>query len=322
MVDFLSVSGINKRQQEASVLKDVSFTQQQFQKIAIAGETGSGKSTLLKIIAGLEQADSGTVFFQGKRVKGLYEQMMPGHPGIAYLSQYFELRNNYRMEELLAYANKLSDETSEKLYDVCRIRHLLKRKNSQLSGGEKQRVALAVLLTTAPSLLLLDEPYSNLDMIHKQVLKQVIRDIGDQLGTTCALVSHDPMDLLSWAEEILVMKAGQIIQKGTPEEVYKQPVNEYVAGLFGKYHLISQELAGKFSALLHHETDHQVKIIRPEQFTVVADDQKGLQGKVSKVAFLGGHYEIEVQLFDDTITLRTDRNNIREGETVYVALSS
>ncbi|HEY0610611.1 MAG TPA: ATP-binding cassette domain-containing protein, partial [Chitinophaga sp.] len=163
-MSLLNVSAISKQQDGAFILKDISFEQRRFQHIAIAGETGSGKSTLLKVIGGLAQPDSGQVTFEGGRVKGPNEVLIPGHPGVAYLSQYFELRHNYWVEEILSYANKLTDEEAQNIYEICQIDHLFRRRTDQLSGGEKQRIALARLLTTSPRLLLLDEPFSNLDM--------------------------------------------------------------------------------------------------------------------------------------------------------------
>src|SRR5687767_2904429 len=170
-MSLLQLNGIGKRIGSRYVLKNISFIQHPSEKIAIAGETGSGKTTLLKIIAGFIQADEGEVMFEGEKIKGPQERLIPGHPHIAYLSQHFELRNNYRVEEVLEYANTLPPEESKRLYEICHISHLLQRKTDQVSGGEKQRIALAKLLTTSPRLLLLDEPFSNLDMRHRNVLK-------------------------------------------------------------------------------------------------------------------------------------------------------
>lgn len=298
-MDLLQVSGVSKQQQGTLVLKETSFSQQQFQKLAIAGETGSGKSTLMKIIGGLVQADGGQVLFENVRVKGPEEVLLPGHPGIAYLSQHFELRNHYRVEELLAYSNKLSEEDAENIYKVCRISHLMKRKNDQLSGGEKQRIALAKLLVTSPSLLLLDEPFSNLDMIHKGILKSVIYDLGEQLDITCMLISHDAQDILSWADEVLVMKDGSIIQQGTPQEIYSNPQTEYTAALFGKYNLID----GKFS--------------RPED--LIPDAKGKFKGKIEKVLYYGSHYELEVQLKDTLVLVRSADNNFKKGDKIQLS---
>src|SRR5205807_866641 len=142
-MSFLHVSGVCRQEQGTYLLKDISFIQQEYQKLAIAGATGSGKTTLLKVIAGLTQPQDGEVLFKGTRIKGPEEKLMPGHPDIAYLSQHFELRNHYRVEEILQMANQLEDETADSIYKVCRIDHLLKRWTHQLSGGERQRIALA-----------------------------------------------------------------------------------------------------------------------------------------------------------------------------------
>lgn len=321
-MDLLQVSGISKQQQEGFLLSNISFTQQPLQKIAIAGATGSGKSTLMKIIGGLVQPDAGSVLFKGERVKGPDEKLIPGHPGIAYLSQHFELRNHQRMEELLAYANDLTDAASAGLYKVCRIDHLLKRKTSQLSGGEKQRVALAVLLTRLPSLLLLDEPFSNLDMIHKGILKSVIEDVRERLGTTCMLISHDPQDLLTWADELLVLKDGALIQQGSPETIYRRPVDTYTAGLLGKYNLLSPAEAAAFKNIEGIAPGNKNILARPEDLKLVNDPADALAGTLTAVNFSGSAYEAEVSLPGNKLIVRTTRRSLSIGDTVYVSLSS
>lgn len=309
-MNLLNVLGVSKREGKNWVLKEISFSQQPFRKIAIAGESGSGKTTLLKIIAGLTRPDMGQVFFEEERVKGPDERLIPGQPGIAYLSQHFELRNSYRVEEILEYANLLSEEEGEAIYKVCRIDHLLKRRTDQLSGGERQRIALARLLITSPRLLLLDEPFSNLDLITKNVLKSVISDIGEKLALTCLLVSHDPLDTLSWADEVFVMKGGKILQKGEPAQVYRHPVNEYAAGLFGNYNLLTVNGKRLF--------------IRPEDIAIVAGDgnDQALRGVVDKVNFLGNAYELEVLLPEDRIIVRTGQRDLIKGEVVTISLPS
>jgi len=272
--------------------------------MAVAGETGSGKTTLLKTIAGLAQAEEGAILFQGRRVLGPLEKLIPGHPGIAYLSQQFELPQHLRIEQVLEYANELPEEEAQELFRVCQIDHLMRRKTHQLSGGERQRIALAKLLIASPRLLLLDEPFSNLDMIHKEVLKSVIRDLGQRLDITCMLVSHDPLDTLSWADEILVLRDGKVVQQGPPAQVYQEPVDEYVAGLFGKYNLVDG------------------RVVRPERIGILSVERPGaLKGRIETVNFWGSFFEATV-LTDSGLRLvaRVWGTSLAAGDLVYVTV--
>jgi len=285
----------------------VNFSLPKGRKLVVAGETGSGKTTLLKTIAGLAQSDKGKVLFEGQRVLGPAEKLIPGHPGIAYLSQQFELPQHLRIEQVLEYANELPEADAIALFRVCRIDHLMKRKTHQLSGGERQRIALAKLLIGAPRLLLLDEPFSNLDMIHKELLKSVIREIGEKLNITCMLVSHDPLDALSWADEILVIREGRSVQQGTPQQIYRQPSSEYVAGLFGKYNLLE---AGNGKRLF----------VRPEQFKIGKKAfPAAMKGKVLRVSFWGGFYEAEVLSESGArLITQTVDNGLAAGDAVFL----
>ncbi|MEO6637976.1 MAG: ABC transporter ATP-binding protein, partial [Ginsengibacter sp.] len=245
-MSLLEVKNISKQYPERTVIDDISFQQEALQKIAITGESGAGKSTLLKIISGHTQPDSGSVIFNEERVRGPEEQLYPGHKEIAYLSQHYELLNNYYVKDLIWHQIKIEEEEAAQLFEICRISHLLERKTNQISGGEKQRIALCMLLVKSPKMLILDEPFSNLDPIHTDTLKLVLEEITNKLQITCLLTSHDPHDTLSWADEIIVMKEGKIVQQGTPATIYHQPVDEYVAGMFGKYNLLKPEQAAMF----------------------------------------------------------------------------
>ncbi|MFZ1312811.1 MAG: ATP-binding cassette domain-containing protein [Chitinophagaceae bacterium] len=177
-MSMLKVSGISKAGKENILVSNISFTQQPLQNIAIVGETGSGKTTLLKMIAGLVQPTSGEIIFDNKKVTGPYDQLIPGHPGIAYLSQYFELRNNYWVHEVLEMANKLSDREANTIFSVCQVNHLLGRRTDELSGGEKQRIALARVLISSPKLLLLDEPFPTWMRCTKALSKRLYMTLG------------------------------------------------------------------------------------------------------------------------------------------------
>ena len=308
---LLAVKGISKKQNDQWIVKEISFTQEPLEKIAIAGATGSGKTSLLKMIAGLLQPDEGELRLDERKVIGPNDQLIPGHKKIAYLSQHFELRNNYRVHELLEMNNKIDEAIAEKIYAVCQISHLLQRKTDALSGGERQRIVLAGLLTTSPELLLLDEPFSNLDMMHKNVIKSVIADIGTQLSITCIMVSHDAADILSWADRILVMKDGEIIQDGTPKAVYHQPVNEYAAGLFGAYNLMN-DLSGNGKQV----------ILRPEQFMITSENNGLVTGEVKKKTFLGNHYMLDVTTSTGLIQVRINDEAVKVGDRIHLKTRS
>ena len=298
---FLQVNNLSSTPQQGSFkLKNISFTQQLSQKIAIAGETGSGKTTLMKIIAGLTQAASGEMIFKDEQLRGPDWQLIPGHAGIAYLSQHFELRHNYRMEELLSYTNEMHAIDAEQLYKICRIDHLMKRKSDELSGGEKQRIALARLLVSKPAMLLLDEPYSNLDLIHKKILKETIDDISAQLNITCMMASHDPSDILPWADEILLLQNGELVQKGSPEDIYRKPVNEYVAGLFGQYNYIPAKNV----------------FLRPED-VLISKAPTDMEGKVVSCSFYGKYYSLIVDIKEVRWIVSSDKP-FAAGETIYL----
>jgi ABC-type Fe3+/spermidine/putrescine transport system ATPase subunit len=318
---LLSVNGISKQESGNFTIRDIHFEQQTFQKIAIAGETGSGKTTLLRIIAGLLQPHTGTVFFEKEKVLGPLEKLIPGHSGIAYLSQHFELRNNYRVEEELESKNLLTDEEARRIYTVCRIEHLLKRKTDQLSGGERQRIVLARLLTTSPRLLLLDEPFSNLDAVHKRIIKSVLYDIGEQLEITCILVSHDGADVLSWADEILVMKEGQIIQRGAPQHIYNQPVNEYCAGLFGEYNLIAIDSDSAFATIQGIQLNGKQLLIRPESFHITKEEKSVFTGIVKDILYRGSYYIMDVLVGKKLFRIQTNNSNLVIGDTIHLFLS-
>jgi len=302
-MSWLDVRDISCLGTDGDVLNGVTFSMKQYQKVAVAGETGSGKSTLLKTIAGLVQPESGEVVMGGQRVEGPNEKLVPGHPDIAYLSQHFELPKFLRVEQVLSYADALSTARSAEIYELCDINHLMSRKTDQLSGGEKQRIALARLLTGKPSLLLLDEPYSHLDPEHKTTLKHVIERIGKKLRITCMIVSHEPTDTLPWADRIIVLREGRVVQQGTPEEVYSQPVDVYTGALFGKYNLI--EVAG------------QQQFVRPEQVRVSKRAGR-LQGEVQAVRFFGSYYEIEVNTTQGVITAWQRNVRVARGEEVFI----
>ncbi|MFT4156212.1 ABC transporter ATP-binding protein [Parafilimonas sp.] len=313
---LLEVKHISKRVDGNIIIDDISFEQQALQKIAIAGESGAGKTTLLKMITGHIQPTGGSILFDGERVAGPEEKLMPGHKRMGYLSQHYELLNHYRVEELIWFENHLDEAEAKQLFKICRVDHLLHRKTNYLSGGEKQRIALCMLLVKQPGLLVLDEPFSNLDPVHTSTLKDVLDDITGRLKITCMLTSHDPHDTLSWADMILVIKQGKLLQQGSPQELYHRPVNEYVAGMFGKYNLLKPATAALFGI----DTRGNTVMTRPENFRIYKTGS-GVKGIINKVSFWGSFYEMEVWIDDTKLTVRSDSGEWRNGDKVFVGIS-
>jgi len=317
---LLEVCGVSKNHAGGSYVSTISFEIPKGQKLAIAGETGSGKTTLLKMMAGLMEPTTGSVHFNGTRILMPSEQLIPGHPKIAFLSQHFELRNNYRVEELLDMARKIPAERANHIYQICRIEHLLSRKTNQISGGEKQRIVLAQLLTTEPSLLLLDEPFSNLDKIHKQIMQDVILDIATHFDTTCVLVSHDAADLLPWANRMLLIKEGAVIRDDAPATIFYAPQNEYEAKLLGACNCINVGVFPAVKTLIPEANDSQQLFIRPSQMILERYAGKGLQGIVTNVFFMGSHYMVQLNMGGLVLEVSAFEPGILVGESYSVRL--
>jgi iron(III) transport system ATP-binding protein len=314
-MSLLEVQDVSRRENNNTVLQPISFRLETSSRLAILGATGSGKSTLLKLIAGLLQPTSGTIYFEDKKVLGPEEQLLPGHSSIAYLSQDFELRNNYYVHELLDMASKIEPTEAATIFNICRIDHLLKRRSNQLSGGERQRISLAATLIKKPKLLLLDEPFSNADQIHKAMLKNILQKVNEQLSTAIIMVSHDPLDILPWAEHLLVLKEGKLVQTGTPHAVYHNPKDEYVAGLTGYYNMFSPTELRMLG--IKPISNTSAMIIRPEQLKL---DKKGegIRAVVSKQMFMGSYHIMAVALQDREVQVMSLNNNFCVGEQVFI----
>lgn len=314
----LKIADLRKIIATRVVLSKLSFSISKGQRVGLCGETGSGKSTLLKIIAGLADVDGGQVLLENEKMRGPNETLVPGHPAIAYLSQLFDLPKFLRVDQVLEYANQVSDRQALHIFKLCRIQHLLQRKTDELSGGERQRIALARQLVTMPKILLLDEPFSNLDVISKSLLKDVLNDLITQLNLTCVLVSHDPMDVLSWADHILILRGGKLIQQGSPQIIYNEPISEYVAGLFGKFTWLSPVLAKKVTGKKYKGP----LMLRPEMIKLkpLKRGSAGLKGTVKSTIYYGAFYEVCVISSSDFIYVHEKENRFQPQQEVMITL--
>lgn len=316
---LLSAQKVFKFIQAVPVLNGIDLEVNAGTRLGIAGETGSGKTSLLQILGGRGQADKGSVWMNGKKVPGTQEKLVPGHPGIAYLSQDFELAPHYYIHEILSYASEMPDTERFKLYEWCRIAHLLSRRTSQLSGGERQRVALARELSAKPQLLLMDEPFSNLDAFHRQIMKEVLADLSVEMSITQIMVSHEAQDLLPWADELHVLRNGKMIQQGKPQQLYHQPQNTYVAGLLGEYNLVDPQMPPFAGLPFAHEPGSKW-LIRPEDIVPATGADRQLQGILKEVSFRGAFYACKIQVADQDLLIYLREPGLGLGERVGVRL--
>lgn len=319
MKSLLAAEHISKQNTDLQfALSKTSFQIASGDRMAIVGETGAGKSTLLKLIAGLLEADTGTIRYRGELVLGPSRKLIPGHDRIGHLSQHFELPKFISVQDYLDRPYENTQEETNSIYKACQIEHLLNNETRELSGGEKQRVALAKTLLKSPEILVLDEPFSNLDTHHKKIIKVVLQNMYENLGLTMILVAHDPLDVLSWATEIMILREGRVIQKGPPKQVYENPKNEYVAGLFGSYSLVDPirwKIDKQKQTLINAKA-----ILRPHHFTIEGNASDS-NGKVTRTNYQGSYTEVTINCEGEEIHVHSFSNNMNKGDDVKVILN-
>src|SRR5690606_26962407 len=219
-------------------IKNLSLRIGKGEHISIIGASGCGKSTLLQIIYGLHHVE-GKIFWGEQQLLGPNFNLVHGEDFIKYLTQDIDLMPSIRVAENIGkYLSNVNPRKKQKrireLLDLVEMKELANVKAKYLSGGQQQRVALARVLANEPEILLLDEPFSHIDHFRKNKLRRNLFAYLKQQQITCLVATHDATDALSFADRTLVMKTGKIIAKGTPQELYQQPKNSYVASLFGE----------------------------------------------------------------------------------------
>jgi ABC-type Fe3+/spermidine/putrescine transport system ATPase subunit len=328
-MSFLKVANLSKKypNQTESAIYNISFECNEGEFIAIVGENGSGKSTLLKLINGLIEPDEGSIYLEGQKVKGPSETLVPGHPDIRLLFQEFNLFPKHTVKENIIYqlryfSKEAQEERFQELISVCRLEGLEHKLPAELSGGQQQRVALARAIADTPKLLLMDEPFSNLDVLLKDQIKAQVIDHLRKTGQTMLFITHDLKDALSLADRIMVMRSGQIIQLDIPEKIYEKPVDEYSAYLFGKVNIFDAAVFLESTGIQDCRPSKSKVSIRPEHFSITQADKGDFQAVVERIYYTGDSYEIVARV-NDSITLRinTRKKNIQPGDTITIKLS-
>ncbi len=257
-----NVSCVFEGKVDVTAVDHVDFSIYEGRITAIIGESGSGKSSLLKLIYGLLEPASGEVRYKGWLVPTRKDKLIPGHEAMKLVSQGFDDLNLYakvwdNVASQLSNTNlALKASRTTEVLQKLKIDHLAQKRVADLSGGEKQRVAISRALINDPEVLLMDEPFNQVDAAFRDELQQDIQQIVQETGLTVLLVSHDPSEVLAMADDLLVMKDGKITDAGKPADLYYRPNHPYTARLLAKSNILNAQEA----ALLGIVTAKEVAI--------------------------------------------------------------
>ncbi len=298
------------------VLKNVSFTIEKGQHIALIGASGCGKSTLLKIIYGLLHVEEGILTWDGQQLLGPNYNLVPGEENMKYLSQGFELQSYRSVAEnigqyLSNFDPKLKQGRIQELLEIVEMTDFANTKVENLSGGQMQRVALAKALAKKPELLLLDEPFHNIDNFRRSSLRRNLFRYLNRNNITSITATHDKTDILSFADETIVIKQGEILTKQNTTALYQNPTNYYIASLFGEVNQLKLSLFTKSDS-------PETILIYPHE--LIVDVNSTLKARVKNSYFNGGYYLIEA-ILDSTIIFFKHDTALHTSEIIGVQVT-
>ena len=306
---IIRLVNISKDYDGTEALKNINLYIRRNEFLTLLGPSGCGKTTTLRIIAGFEQPDSGEVYFEGKNITNL----PPYKRKVNTVFQRYALFPHMNVAENIAFGLKIKkmdkktiDRKVAEMLELVNLKGFEKRYVDSLSGGQQQRVAIARALVNEPEVLLLDEPLGALDLKLRKGMQIELKKIHKYLGITFVYVTHDQEEALTMSDTIVVMKDGTIQQIGTPEMIYNEPKNSFVADFIGESNIVpgrmikdslvyfaEREFKCVDSGFNHNEEVDVV--VRPEDIKLVPEDQGMLQGRVESVTFKGVHYEMMVR---------------------------
>lgn len=299
---------------------------------ALLGPSGCGKTTTLRLIAGFERPDSGAVEIDGRQVAGLSTFTPPEKRRIGVVFQDYALFPNRTVRGNVAYglgrrAGNVTERVNDAL-DRVGLADLSDRHPHELSGGEQQRVALARALIAEPGIVLLDEPFSNLDASLRDRMRREVRGILDEAGVTSVLITHDQDEALSIADRVAVMRAGRVVQHGTPQDVYLRPIDRWVAGFLGEMNVIAIDDLRDGAGLTElgwigaegGGNGACEVMLRPEAVTLDAEGE-GTEALVVAVEFRGSILVVEVRTEAGTLFRAHQPGHAgwQVGDRVYVS---
>lgn len=305
---MLQVQHIHFSYLDKKNIVNFNFSLEKARHLAMIGESGCGKSTLLKLIYGLYDLDEGHIFWNDIEVLGPKYNLVPGMPFIKYLAQDFDLMPFITVAENVGkYLSNFYPEVKQariaELLEIVEMIEFANVKAKLLSGGQMQRVALARVLALEPEILLLDEPFSHIDNFRKNSLRRKLFAYLKQQNITCIVATHDSTDVLSFADEVLIVKDGTIIESGDPKIIYQNLKNKYVASLFGD---VNEFL---FEGNSHLAYPHQLKVV----------EQSDLKVKILNSYFRGSHYLMEAT-FENQILFFESEHQIPIGSLICLKI--
>lgn len=329
----LSVQNLTKSfDKDDAAVNDVSLAVEQGELFALVGESGCGKTTLLRLVAGFEEADRGTIAINGDIVTDDGYSLKPEKRKVGMVFQDYALFPHYTVGQNVAFG--ISGELAS--YKKQRVKEVLDmvglhgfddRYSHNLSGGQQQRVALARALAPKPKLILLDEPFSDLDGLLKDQLREEVRNIIRRAGATALFVTHDMRDALSSADRIAIMRNGDIIQTGTPRELYDNPENLYVANFFGKINALQvrvkdgcfQMASGCIRDVKNYGDGDYLIGIRPENVEILSScAEKCFKATVKLAQYFGDHQQIHADVGEgkNIVIHAHEKVLFHEGDTI------
>ena len=288
------------------VLKDINFELEEGKFYTLLGASGSGKSTILNIIAGLLQPTTGDVFLDGERINDIPINKRDVHT----VFQNYALFPHMNVFENVAFPLKLKkvdkkeiERRVEEALKMVRLAGFENRQIQKLSGGQRQRVAIARAIINEPRVILLDEPLSALDLKLRTEMQYELRELQQRLGITFVFVTHDQEEALAMSDWIFVMNDGEIVQSGTPVDIYDEPINHFVATFIGESNIIPgkmiEDYLVEFNGKRFEAVDGGMRpneavevVIRPEDLQITMPEEGKLRVKVDTQLFRGVHYEI------------------------------
>ena len=313
----ITLEAVTKRFGDVEVIPPLNLDINDGEFVVFVGPSGCGKSTLLRLIAGLEDTSGGRILIDGKDAT----DTPPAKRGLAMVFQSYALYPHMSVRKNIAFPMRMAgvpqDEQDRRITAAAKALNLtdyLDRKPGQLSGGQRQRVAIGRAIVREPAAFLFDEPLSNLDAALRVGMRLEISELHNRLKTTMIYVTHDQVEAMTMADKIVVLRAGNIEQVGSPMELYRAPRNLFVAGFIGspKMNLIDGAAAAEYGA-------HTIGI-RPEHIAVSPDHGKW-RGRVGVSEHLGSDtfFYVEDTGLADTITVRAGGNiDLHHGDTVWL----